>query len=148
MYPQGTTLVYSNFTPRSVKLMDDNAKDIVVFGQQYVMQYLHELFQNNFFNESKNTVIAHAKHYLSSYLNADYDTTHFEKLWVLGYLPIKVKALEEGVVIHEKIQDGLLLDFNRKKIAIPEENIAFKPFEGYLKWHRENRFGLFTRLGS
>ena len=103
MYPQGTTLVYSNFTPRSVKLMDENAKDIVVFGPQYVMKYLHELFQNNFFNEDKVTVIAHAKHYLSSYLNTNYDTTHFEKLWDLGYLPIKVKALDEGVVIHEKI---------------------------------------------
>lgn len=103
MYPQGTTMVYSNFTPRSVKLMDENAKDIVVFGQQYVMKYLHELFQNNFFNEDKELVITHAKHYLSSYLNSEYDVTHFEKLWDLGYLPIKVKALEEGVVIHEKI---------------------------------------------
>lgn len=103
MYPQGTTMVYSNFTPRSVKLMDVNAKDIVVFGQQYVMKYLHELFQNNFFNEDKVTVVTHAKHYLSSYLNSEYDVTHFEKLWDLGYLPIKVKALDEGIVIQEKI---------------------------------------------
>jgi hypothetical protein len=73
-------------------------------------------------------------------LSTDLHRAFDEGIWTLDN--------ELRVVIHEKIQDGLLLDFNRKKIAIPEENIAFKPFEGYLKWHRENRFGLFTRLGS
>jgi nicotinamide phosphoribosyltransferase len=34
MYPEGTTLVYSNFTPRSVKRMPETAIDIVVFGIQ------------------------------------------------------------------------------------------------------------------
>ena len=73
-------------------------------------------------------------------LSTDLHRAFDEGIWTLDN--------ELRVVIHEKIQDGLLLDFNRKKIVIPEENIAFKPFEGYLKWHRENRFGLFTRLGS
>jgi len=49
------------------------------------------------------------------------------------------------VQIHEKITDGILLEFKDKLLAIPEDSIAFKPFLGYIKWHRENRFGLFTR---
>ena len=38
MYPQGTTLVYSNYTCRSVKHMHESCKDIVVFGTQYVFK--------------------------------------------------------------------------------------------------------------
>lgn len=67
------------------------------------------------------------------------------------------RAFDEGiwtlnddlrVIVHEKITDGLLLEFKDKELAIPKENIAFRPFQGYIKWHRENRFGLFTRLGN
>jgi len=72
-------------------------------------------------------------------LSTDLHRAFDEGIWTLDD--------ELRVVIHEKIQDGLLLSFNRKQIAIPGENIAFKPYEGYIKWHRENRFGLFTRLG-
>ncbi len=103
MYPEGTTLVYSNFTPRSVKRMPENAKDIVVFGLQYVMTYIHELYQENFFNRPKDEVVGEAKTFLSNYLGTDYDCSHFEALHDLGYLPIKVKGLTEGTVITEKI---------------------------------------------
>jgi nicotinamide phosphoribosyltransferase len=103
MYPEGTTLVYSNFTPRSVKRMPENAKDIVVFGLQYVMTYIHELYQENFFNRPKDEVVGEAKTFLSNYLGTDYDCSHFEALHDLGYLPIKVKGLTEGTIITEKI---------------------------------------------
>jgi len=103
MYPKGTTLVYSNFTPRNVKYMHERAKDIVVFGLQYTMRYVHELYEENFFNVEKDVVIGEAKKYYSSYLGANYDTTHFEKLHDLGYLPIQVKGIEEGTIIKEKI---------------------------------------------
>lgn len=103
MYPKGTTLVYSNFTPRNVKYMDERAKDIVVFGIQYTFKYIHELYQENFFNRDKNEVIGEAKKYFSSYLGQDYDVSHFERLHDLGYLPIQVKGLQEGTIIGEKI---------------------------------------------
>jgi nicotinamide phosphoribosyltransferase len=103
MYPKGTTLVYSNFTPRNVKYMDEQAKDIVVFGIQYTMKYIHELYNKNFFNRKKSDVIGEAKSYYSSYLGTDYDVSHFESLYDLGYLPINVKGLEEGTIIKEKI---------------------------------------------
>ena len=34
---------------------------------------------------------------MSLYLGMEYDGKHFEELWNLGYLPIKVKALPEGI---------------------------------------------------
>jgi len=103
MYPQGTSLVYSNFTPRNVHYMPEGAKDIVVFGVQYAMKYIWEVFENNFFHYPKNIVLGEAKEYLSSYLGTDYDISHFEALYDLGYLPIHVKALDEGTIVSPKI---------------------------------------------
>ena len=103
MYPQGTTLVYSNYTCRSIKYMHESCKDIVVFGTQYVFKYIDDLFQEGFFSRPKNKVCQEAKHYLSSYLGTDYDVSHFEDLHDLGYLPIEVKSLEEGTVIKQGV---------------------------------------------
>lgn len=103
MYPEGTSLVYSNFTPRSVKYMPEKAKDIVVFGTQYVVRSLHELWEQNFFAKKKSTVVGEAKTFLSSYLGTDYDVSHFEALHDLGYLPVIIKSLPEGTIIDEKV---------------------------------------------
>jgi nicotinamide phosphoribosyltransferase len=103
MYPKGTTLVYSNYTPRNVKYMPEGAKDIVVFGNQYVIKYISELYNDNFFSQPKDVVCGEAKRFLSSYLGCDYDISHFEALHDLGYLPIIIKGLDEGTVIKEKI---------------------------------------------
>lgn len=103
MYPEGTEFVYSNFTPRNVNRMPLQAKKIVVFGSQYVMLYIKELYQKNFFNRPKDEVCGEAKSYLSAYLGCDYDVSHFEALWDLGYLPIRVKSLPEGTIITANI---------------------------------------------
>lgn len=103
MYPAGTTLVYSNFTPRNVKYMPEQAKKIVVFGTQYTVKYIYDLYNEQFFNRPKSEVCGEAKKYLSSYLNCDYDVSHFEALHDLQYLPIAVKSLKEGSIIDAKI---------------------------------------------
>lgn len=103
MYPENTVLVYDNFTPRSIKYMPKGAEDIVVAGIQYTMMYIWELFENNFFHYPKNIVLGQAKEYLSAYLGTDYDISHFEALYDLGYLPIHVKALDEGTITHPRI---------------------------------------------
>jgi nicotinamide phosphoribosyltransferase len=103
MYPKGTTLVYSNYTCRSTKRMPNQAQDVVVFGTQYMIKHIHDLFQEHFFNKDKNIVLEEAKIYLSSYLGTDYDVSHFESLHDLGYLPIKLKSLEEGTVVKQGI---------------------------------------------
>ena len=97
-YPAGTTLVYSNFTPRSNKYAPNGCDAVVVFGPQMVMMQLNEMFQKDFFDRSKDEVCGEMKRELSSYLGSDYDISHFEALHDLGYLPIHVKALEEGTL--------------------------------------------------
>jgi nicotinamide phosphoribosyltransferase len=102
-YPEGTTLVYSNFTPRSNKYAPKGCEQVVSFGQQMVMQQIHEAFQKDFFSRPKDEVCQEMKTELSMYLGTDYDVTHFEKLWDLGYLPIAVKALPEGTLVPMKV---------------------------------------------
>lgn len=67
------------------------------------------------------------------------------------------RAFDEGVwtlsddlrvMVHDAVQDGLMVDFKGKELALPKENLAFKPYLGYVQWHREKRFGLFTRLNK
>ncbi len=103
MYPEGTTLVYSNFTPRSNKYAPKGCDKVVSFGQQMVMKQIHEAFRDEFFNRIKSEVCGEMKRELSMYLGTDYDVTHFEKLHDLGYLPIHVKILEEGTLVPIRI---------------------------------------------
>ncbi len=102
-YPKGTTLVYSNFTPRSNKYAPKGCDQVVSFGQQMVMQQIHEAFKNEFFDRPKDEVCGEMKAELSMYLNTDYDVSHFEALHDLGYLPIMVKALPEGTLVPIKV---------------------------------------------
>jgi nicotinamide phosphoribosyltransferase len=98
MYPKGTTLVYSNFTPRSNKWSPMQEDHVVVFGVQFAIMHIHEIFSASFFRRNKAEVIDEIKREYSAYVGADYDTTHIEKLWDLGYLPIEVKSLPEGTL--------------------------------------------------
>lgn len=102
-YPKGTTLVYSNFTPRSNKYAPKGCDKVVSFGQQLIMKQLHNTFENEFFSRPKEEVCGEMKRELSLYLNTDYDVSHFESLHDLGYLPISVKIIEEGELVPIKV---------------------------------------------
>lgn len=97
-YPQGTELVYSNFTPRSNKYAPKGCDKLVVFGSQMVMRQIVEHFNTEFFDLPKDIVIDEIKKEYELYLGAPYDTSHIEALHDLGYLPIVVKSLHEGTL--------------------------------------------------
>ena len=102
-YPKGTTLVYSNFTPRSNKYAPKGCDQLVSFGQQMVIKQIHEAFDKDFFSKPKDEVCGEMKRELSLYLNTDYDVSHFEALHDLGYLPIAVKSIEEGSLVPMRV---------------------------------------------
>jgi nicotinamide phosphoribosyltransferase len=102
-YPKGTTLVYSNFTPRSNKYAPKGCDELVSFGQQMIIKQIHEIFQTEFFSKPKDEVCGEMKRELSLYLGTDYDVTHFEQLHNLGYLPINVKGIEEGTLVPMRV---------------------------------------------
>ena len=80
MYPQGTDLVYSNFTPRNNKHAPEGITKVVSFGQQMVMMQIVESFRKYFFSEPKENVIAEIQAEYKMYLGADYNTEHIEAL--------------------------------------------------------------------
>lgn len=100
-YPEGTTEVYSNFTPRSTKLaktLDDYDDRIVVFGIQYfIKDFLIDAWNEGFFSRNRDEVVSQYKERMDNALGVDaIDVTHIKDLHDLGYLPIQIKALDEG----------------------------------------------------
>lgn len=113
MLAPGTTKLYGTWIPRSTKHAPKGITKIVSFGQQLVWKWLHDEFEENFFftKDKKNNVpleilknkaLQFVKD-MSLYLGMEYDGKHFEELWDLGYLPIKVKALPEGIETNPNI---------------------------------------------
>lgn len=98
-YPKGTTLVYSNFTPRSSRM--PGVEEVIFFGLQYfIKKYLIEewgkFFAPTGFSTRK-SVITEYQHRIESYLGKGAITyDHVEALQELGYLPLEIKALPEG----------------------------------------------------
>jgi len=101
-YPENTTEVYANLTPRSglsanvIKRNFDNK--IVFFGLQYfIKDFLIDAWNDQFFNQDKDKVVAAYKRRMDYSLGKDaIDVSHIAALHDLGYLPIKIKALGEG----------------------------------------------------
>lgn len=104
VYPKGTEVIYSTFTPRSNKYFPI-ANEVVVFGiQGFVKKYLVEYFNENFFKRTKDEVVNEYNRIIKFTLGEQYvDSEHIEKLHDLGYLPIKLKALKEGTLSPIKV---------------------------------------------
>lgn len=114
MYPEGTTKVYSNFTARSFKHikplfpqeMPFFQDKCVVFGISGAWQEIVEAFEENFFNRDKQEVIQEFEDAVKTFVG-DNDITEMitkvSELHDLGYLPLEVKSLPEGIQIRENI---------------------------------------------
>ena len=96
MLAPGTTKLYGTWIPRSTKHAPKGVTKIVSFGQQLAVRWLHDEFTENFFALPKDAATKFGKD-MSMYLGMDFDASHFEALHDLGYLPIRVKSLPEGI---------------------------------------------------
>jgi len=98
-YPQNTSLVYSNWTPRKSRI--EGIDEVVFFGLQYfIKKYVIEEFENNFFNRPKEEVTKEYTRRINNYLGENaVGIAHIEALHDLGYVPISIKALPEGVSV-------------------------------------------------
>ena len=98
-YPDNTTLVYSNWTPRSSRI--EGINKVVFFGLQYfIKRYIIQDFQENFFNKSKEEICKKYSRRINNYLGENsVGIKHIEQLHDLGYIPMVFKALPEGVSV-------------------------------------------------
>lgn len=107
-FPKGTELVYSNMTARSDKyaqVLPDFDHKIVVAGVQGTLQsLLIELWEDTFFNQPKEKVLAKYKRRMDRALGKDaIGIEHIAALHDLGYLPVEVKTLPEGARVNVRV---------------------------------------------
>jgi len=108
-YPEGTTMVYSNFTARSTRLAPlfrENYDDKIVFvGLQAIIKwFIMDCWNDNFFNRDKVTVVSEYKEFMDSTLGPDaIPVDHIESLHDLGYMPIEIRALKEGSRVNVRV---------------------------------------------
>ncbi|MEH4622443.1 nicotinate phosphoribosyltransferase [Phytobacter diazotrophicus] len=106
-YPQGTTQVYSNFTPRSDRFFSSPVADgkLVFFGLQGFLQwFMVDLFNDAFFARPQEDVVNEYKAVMDSYLGKGaVPVDHIRALHNLGYLPLHVKSLDEGSKVPMKV---------------------------------------------
>lgn len=103
MYQDGTTKVYNNFTPRSMSHFNvpekyKADKKIVWFGLQGFLHELNQVWQDTFFDLDVDTVCAEFSEFVAPFCGPNgFDVTRLRELHALGYLPLEIKALPEGV---------------------------------------------------
>lgn len=96
MLAEGTDFLYGTWIPRSTKHAPKGITKIVSFGQQMAVKWLHDEFEENFFKLTEEDAMSFVAD-MSEYLGMPFDGEHFRELHQLGYLPIRVKALPEGI---------------------------------------------------
>lgn len=92
-YPNNTTLVYSNWTPRKSRI--NGVEEVVFFGLQYfIKKYIIQDFDAHFFKQPKEVVVAKYARRINNYLGENQvGSAHIEALHDLGYIPMVFKAL-------------------------------------------------------
>lgn len=107
-YPEGTEWVYSNWTARSDKYMPKlegiwDGKAVHYGVEGLVEQYLIDLFNDTFFNRPKEEAVGEYSSLVNEALGIHVDVTHIEALHDLGYLPLLIKSLPEGMRVPMRV---------------------------------------------
>ena len=103
-FPEGTTKVYSNFTPRSLKHLpvphQCGTTQVVWFGLQVFLNDLQSIWQETFFDRPKAEVVAEFVELVGPFCGPrGFNQSRIEWLHDLGYLPIEIKSLPEGTLV-------------------------------------------------
>ncbi len=98
-YAKDTTFVYSNLTPRKSRTGEDES--VVFFGLQYfIKEYLIRQFDENFFAKPESEVLAMYERRINNYLGPGaISFDHIRELHRYGRMPIKIKAVKEGMAV-------------------------------------------------
>ena len=130
MYPEGTEVVYSNFTPRSNKYFNApehwKGDSVVVFGLTGLLKEMVESFQEGFFDRPVEEILAEYKEEAAPFCGLspeEVDAEHIRNLHSLGYLPLLIKALPEGTLC--PMQVPMMTIRNTHPIGYPKTEFAW-----------------------
>lgn len=98
LYDRKIGKIYSTWTPRKSRM--EGIDKVVVFGLQgFIKKYLIDYFNENFFDKPLDEVVNDYRRILKYSLGVEEPyTKHIEDLHKLGYLPVKIDALDEGTL--------------------------------------------------
>jgi nicotinamide phosphoribosyltransferase len=98
-YPEGTEVVYSNFTPRMSRI-PDQGKVTFVGLQYFLRKYLMEEFGEKFFGQDIDKICERYERRVNGYLGPnEIGTEHIRELHELGYIPLTFRAVPEGTSV-------------------------------------------------
>lgn len=106
MYADGTTQVYSNLTPRTDKIYRRSCTrfydgKLVFFGGQAAIHEIVEMWDESFFSQPFDKVKKRFKRRVDAYLGEGViSTKRLRVLHALGYLPLEIKTLDEGLKVN------------------------------------------------
>ncbi len=103
-YPNKTEKIYSTWTARS-NAHHSSVNYVVAFGfQGFIVEYLMHYFNENFFYREKSEIIEEYERLIKYTLGVEnVATQHIEDLWDLGYLPIEIRAIQEGTRVPMRV---------------------------------------------
>ena len=96
-YPKGTEFLYSTLVPRSNKYLPavDRVVSINITG--FLKKYFVNYFNKFFFERPEDEVVKEYSDFIKRTLGIEDTGDHIRKLHKLAYLPIRVKAIPEGM---------------------------------------------------
>jgi len=130
-YAKGTETISSNFTPRDFSYATTTemtrTNKMVFVGLQYaVKEYLIKMWNDSFFSEPKEKVLAKYSRRIKGYLGSGQGAASqqmMSDLHDLGYLPIKITALAEG----SRVNAGIPV------FVVTNTDTRFGPLVNYLE---------------
>lgn len=102
-YPTGLTKMVSYYTPRMSRL--DDTDKVTMFGlQAFIREYLIKAFNHNFFQQPFDRILLEYKRVLGNTIQTGgVGETRLRELYDLGYLPLLIRAVPEGVRTNIKV---------------------------------------------
>ncbi|MCL2148196.1 MAG: nicotinate phosphoribosyltransferase [Methanomassiliicoccaceae archaeon] len=102
-YPEGMTKIVSYYTPRMSRIAGED--ELTMFGlQAFIKEYLIGSFDRNFFRRPKEEVLSEYERVIDNTLGRGIvDYGKVGRLHDLGYLPIEVKAVDEGTRVPVRV---------------------------------------------
>jgi len=120
-YVPKTEYVFSNMTPRSNRLArvirENYDGKMTWFGMQYALKNLQDRWDDTFFKVPKEVAIGKFKRLLGNAVGADHiknQVDALEELHSLGYLPLLIKTLPEGVRVDMQVPTFTITNTNPK----------------------------------
>ncbi|WP_386697354.1 nicotinate phosphoribosyltransferase [Lonepinella sp. MS14436] len=102
-YPEHSEIIYSTFTPRSNHLAPHLDRAVSFGFQAFIVKYLINYFNQNFFARPKQQVVDEYIEFIHRTLAIQTTGEHIAQLHDLGYLPLRIKAIPEGLSVAMRV---------------------------------------------